>query len=193
MCHPKGRSAAKDARSALTRRPARSYSAPTIPATVRHARRRSGELPAPLADPPIAPQPTHTRLKESPNSSNPDVNTLLPLAHGTCSTFTPRQRRHDTRHGAYRSHAGIRPHDRCRHWRTGCRSYRGARFPHVPAPGTPPRRLHRHRQRTVGGHFRLLDVGCTTRKLGILPLGYWASPDRPIARVGGLRPCPRRS
>ena len=43
MCHPKGRSAAKDARSALTRRPARSYSAPTIPATVRHARRRSGE------------------------------------------------------------------------------------------------------------------------------------------------------
>ena len=72
MCHPKGRSSAKDARSALTRRPARSYSAPTIPATVRHARRRSGErhersiprppaLPAPLADPPIAPQPTHTR------------------------------------------------------------------------------------------------------------------------------------
>ena len=32
-----------------------------------------------------------------------------------------------------------------------------------------------------------------TRKLGILPLGYWASPDRPITRVGGLRPCPRRS
>ena len=31
MCHPKGRSAAKDARSALTRRPARSYSAPTYP------------------------------------------------------------------------------------------------------------------------------------------------------------------
>ena len=76
MCHPKGRSAAKDARSALTRRPARSYSAPTIPATVRHARRRSGErhersiprppaLPAPLADPPIAPQPTHTRLRRA--------------------------------------------------------------------------------------------------------------------------------
>ena len=77
MCHPKGRSAAKDARSALTRRPARSYSAPTIPATVRHARRRSGErhersrppaLPAPLADPPIAPQPTHTRLRRAPFS-----------------------------------------------------------------------------------------------------------------------------
>ena len=78
MCHPKGRSAAKDARSALTRRPARSYSAPTIPATVRHARRRSGErhersiprppaLPAPLADPPIAPQPTHTRLRRARN------------------------------------------------------------------------------------------------------------------------------
>ena len=76
MCHPKGRSAAKDARSALTRRPARSYSAPTIPATVRYARRRSGErhersiprppaLPAPLADPPIAPQPTHTRLRRA--------------------------------------------------------------------------------------------------------------------------------
>ena len=80
MCHPKGRSAAKDARSALTRRPARSYSAPTIPATVRHARRRSGErhersiprppaLPAPLADPPIAPQPTHTRLRRAKNRS----------------------------------------------------------------------------------------------------------------------------
>ena len=78
MCHPKGRSAAKDARSALIRRPARSYSAPTIPATVRHARRRSGErhersiprppaLPAPLADPPIAPQPTHTRLRRAKN------------------------------------------------------------------------------------------------------------------------------
>ena len=37
------------------------------------------------------------------NSSNPDVNLLLPLAHGICSTFTPRQRRHDTRHGAYRA------------------------------------------------------------------------------------------
>ena len=73
-----------------------------------------------------------TCARYAANSSNPDVNTLLPLAHGTCSTFTPRQRRHDTRHGAYRSHAGIRPHDRCRHWRTGCRSYRGARFPHVP-------------------------------------------------------------
>ena len=80
MCHPKGRSAAKDARSALTRRPARSYSAPTIPATVRYARRRSGErhersiprppaLPAPLADPPIAPQPTHTRLRRAECSS----------------------------------------------------------------------------------------------------------------------------
>ena len=76
MCHPKGRSAAKDACSALTRRPARSYSAPTIPATVRYTRRRSGErhersiprppaLPAPLADPPIAPQPTHTRLRRA--------------------------------------------------------------------------------------------------------------------------------
>ena len=73
-----------------------------------------------------------TCARYAANSSNPDVNTLVPLAHGTCSTFTPRQRRHDTRHGAYRSHAGIRPHDRCRHWRTGCRSYRGARFPHVP-------------------------------------------------------------
>ena len=71
---------AKDARSALTRRPARSYSAPTIPATVRHARRRSGErhersiprppaLPAPLADPPIAPQPTHTRLRRASDVS----------------------------------------------------------------------------------------------------------------------------
>ena len=73
-----------------------------------------------------------TCARYAANSSNPDVNTLLPLAHGTCSTFTPRQRRHDTRHGAYRSHAGIRPQDRCRHSRTGCRSYRGARFPHVP-------------------------------------------------------------
>ena len=73
-----------------------------------------------------------TCARYAANSSNPDVNTPLPLAHGTCSTFTPRQRRHDTRHGAYRSHAGIRPHDRCRHSRTGCRSYRGARFPHVP-------------------------------------------------------------
>ena len=46
------------------------------PATVRHAHRRSGErhersiprppaLPAPLADPPIAPQPTHTRLRRA--------------------------------------------------------------------------------------------------------------------------------
>ena len=65
------------------------------------------------------------------NSSNPDVNTLPPPAHGTCSTFTP-QRGHDTRHGAYCSHAAIRPHDRCRHSRTGRRSYRGARSPHVP-------------------------------------------------------------
>ena len=32
---------------------------------MRHARRRSGELPAPLADPPIAPQPTHTRLRRA--------------------------------------------------------------------------------------------------------------------------------
>ena len=79
--------------------------------------------------PPSGPSPAPDT---PPIPSNPDVNTLLPLAHGTCSTFTPRQRRHDTRHGAYRSHAGIRPHDRCRHWRTGCRSYRGARFPHVP-------------------------------------------------------------
>ena len=31
-------------------------------------------------------------------------------------------------------------------------------LPARPAPGTPPRRLHRHRQRTVGGHFHLLDV-----------------------------------
>ena len=53
------------------------------------------------------------------NSSNPDVNTLTPLAHGTRSTFTPPQRRHDTRHGAYRSNAGTRPHDRCRHSRIG--------------------------------------------------------------------------
>ena len=74
MCHPKGRSAAKDARSALTRRPARSYSAPTIPATVRHARRRSGELPAPLADPPIAPQPTHTRLRRATLSHGTILN-----------------------------------------------------------------------------------------------------------------------
>ena len=73
-----------------------------------------------------------TCARYAANSSNPDVNTLLPRAHGTCSTFTALQRRHDTRHGAYRSHAGIRPQDRCRHSRAGCRSYRGARFPHVP-------------------------------------------------------------
>ena len=89
MCHPKGRSAAKDARSALTRRPARSYSAPTYPpATVRPARRRSGErhersiprppaLPAPLADPPIAPQPTHTRLRRA----------IFGYSHGGGSTY----------------------------------------------------------------------------------------------------------
>ena len=71
MCHPKGRSAAKDARSALTRRPARSYSAPTIPATVRHARRRSGELPAPLADPPIAPSTHPHPFEESLNKTKP--------------------------------------------------------------------------------------------------------------------------
>ena len=65
------------------------------------------------------------------NSSNSDVNALVPLAHGTRSTFTP-QRGHDTRHGAYRRHADSRPHDRCRHLRSGCRSYRGARFPHAP-------------------------------------------------------------
>ena len=30
-----------------------------------------------------------TCARYAANSSNPDVNTLLPLAHGTCSTFTP--------------------------------------------------------------------------------------------------------
>ena len=103
MCHPKGRSAAKDARSALTRRPARSYSAPTIPATVRYARRRSGErhersiprppaLPAPLADPPIAPQPTHTRLRRAaiapphspPTSARRPCARSRTAAYGAC-------------------------------------------------------------------------------------------------------------
>ena len=59
-------------------RPGRPAATPLrpIPATVRHARRRSGErherssprppaLPAPLADPPIALQPTHTRLRRA--------------------------------------------------------------------------------------------------------------------------------
>ena len=37
-------------------------------------------------------------------------------------------------------------------------------------------------------------IGCTTRKLRVFPYGgYRASADRPIPRVGGLRPCPRRS
>ena len=81
MCHPKGRSAAKDARSALTRRPARSYSAPTYPRprcappAAGQVNAMSGQfprppaLPAPLADPPIAPQPTHTRLRRAPISA----------------------------------------------------------------------------------------------------------------------------
>ena len=30
-----------------------------------------------------------TCARYAANSSNPDVNTLLPLAHGTCSTFHP--------------------------------------------------------------------------------------------------------
>ena len=108
MCHPKGRSAAKDARSALTRRPARSYSAPTIPATVRHARRRSGErhersiprppaLPAPLADPPIAPQPTHTRLRRA--DFRPELH-----AQGNTMKLIPHHPddRHGRRDGAWR-------------------------------------------------------------------------------------------
>ena len=42
MCHPQGRSIAEDARSALTRRPARRYAVNDLPpAPVRHARRRS--------------------------------------------------------------------------------------------------------------------------------------------------------
>ena len=42
MCHPQGRSIAEDARSALTRRPARRYAVNDLPpASVRHARRRS--------------------------------------------------------------------------------------------------------------------------------------------------------
>ena len=77
MCHPKGRSAAKDARSALTRRPARSYSAPNYP-RARCATPAAGQVNAmsgqfrgrprcqhSLADPPIAPQPTHTRLRRA--------------------------------------------------------------------------------------------------------------------------------
>ena len=101
MCHPKGRSAAKDARSALTRRPARSYSAPTIPATVRHARRRSGErhersiprppaLPAPLADPPIAPQPTHTRLRRAPKPRANDLNRVRTVPASARPLHSPR-------------------------------------------------------------------------------------------------------
>ena len=58
-----------------------------------------------------------------PTLRTPAVNTLLPSAHGTRSTFTP-HREHDTRHGVYCSHTGIRPHGRCRHTRGGRRSYR---------------------------------------------------------------------
>ena len=57
------------------------------------------------------------------DSSNAAVNTLLPSAHGTRSTFTP-HREHDTRHGVCCSHTGIRPHGRCRHTRAGRRLYR---------------------------------------------------------------------
>ena len=77
MCHPKGRSAAKDARSALTRRPARSYSAPTYPRP-RCATPVAGQVNAmsgqfrghprcqhPSPTRPIAPQPTHTRLRRA--------------------------------------------------------------------------------------------------------------------------------
>ena len=77
MCHPQGRSTAKDARSALTRRPARSYAAnPLPPAPLRHARRRSdarhersnsklAALSTSLADVPTAPQHAHTHLRRA--------------------------------------------------------------------------------------------------------------------------------
>ena len=102
-----------------------------------------------------------TCARYAASSSNPDVNRLTPLAHGTRSTFTPPQRWHDTRHGAYRSHAVARPQDRCSQSRTGCRSYRGARSPAGPAARAPPRRLHRHHQRTIGGQLHL----CRGRRL----------------------------
>ena len=63
-----------------------------------------------------------TCARYSADSSNAAVNTLLPSAHGTRSTFTP-HREHDTRHGVYCSHTGIRPHGRCRHTRAGRRLY----------------------------------------------------------------------
>ena len=50
-----------------------------------------------------------TCARYAADSSNAAVNTLLPSAHGTRSTFTP-HREHDTRHGVYCSHTGIRPH-----------------------------------------------------------------------------------
>ena len=62
--------------------------------------------------------PHVTCARYAADSSNAAVNTLLPSAHGTRSTFTP-HREHDTRHGVYCSHTGIRPHGRCRHTRAG--------------------------------------------------------------------------
>ena len=97
-----------------------------------------------------------TCARYAANSSKSDVNTLPPLAHGTRSTFTP-HRAHDTRHGAYRSNAGNRPHDRCRHERTGCRSYRGARCPHAPQR----ERRHDGSTDTVNGPLAANCTSCT--------------------------------
>ena len=52
-----------------------------------------------------------TCARYAANSSNGAVNTPLPTAHGTRSTRTPHCR-HDTRHGAYCSNTGVRPHGR---------------------------------------------------------------------------------
>ena len=64
-------------------------------------------------------------------SSSVSVNALLLVAHDTCSTRTPHCP-HDTRHGAYSTSTGVRPHGTWRHRRNGWRSYRGARSPHAP-------------------------------------------------------------
>ena len=86
------------------------------PATVRPARRRSGErhersiprppaLPAPLADPPIAPQPTHTRLRRAQSEIERlqgeikalnDVDKML----GTSAPAKPAARRSSSRRPA---------------------------------------------------------------------------------------------
>ena len=86
VCHPKGRSAAKDARSALTRRPALRYLRRTCPrhratrtcpqsGAPRHRQFRSHlALSAPRVDQTITTQPTHTRCRRA--RKTPDASRI---------------------------------------------------------------------------------------------------------------------